>query len=771
MKVNNMMNKHTNIFIFASQHPQKTIIQPSSAEQSCSTMSTSLQDLTSSNTSNIIDISQSCHEIPVQPIMKFPKNASKRSFTINVYEAHDWVEYSIQKDAVFCFCCRHFAKVTAFKGETTGARAFIDVGFTKWKDWSNLLLQHCKSKRHLYSSMEWLTFKNMREGKIISIANVISSTRSSEVVENREHVKLLFKVSSFLGRQGLAFRGHDESSNSNNRGHFLELIETFTESNESLKDKIKRRYGHYTSPVYQNDIIEIFGIQIQRKIVAEVKTAKYFSIMADETKDMSKKEQLALLLRYYHDGQIKERAIGTFHAINLDAHSLTNMIMSTITALGLSIDNCVGQCFDGANVMSGELSGVQKRIKEHNPQVVYLHCHAHRLNLVLVHTIQNLPLLNDFFDTVKMVYSFISVSNTRHSLFIASQKELHQKVLELERNVPTRWLYWFKSIQKIILRFESVLAVLLITINSNDKAHLEAENLKNRIEKPSFIFCLHMLHDLLSVTNSLSEQLQSKDIIICSTNALIKTTFLMLKQCRDDTKFKIIFNKSRDFAELCGIRFDETTPEGKSSSRVTKVAQKLKGSLIMSTLGQRIILPLKFDENMRKIYFEVVDKFLSEYEKRFQDNTELMDILETFDRDSETFLSEDSMIQLFKLYSTHVDEIVLISQLSVAREYLKANKSKSIIDMVQSLEKMPIAFSQIIQLMYIVLTLPVTTASNERFFSTLKRVKSYLRTTMGDERLSHLMLMAVEPEMVKTFNMEDLVNEFALKRQRRYPLE
>lgn len=244
----------------------------------------------------------------------------------------------------------------------------------------------------------------------------------------------------------------------------------------------------------------------------------------------------------------------------------------------------------------------------------------------------------------------------------------------------------------------------------------------------------------------------------------------MLKQCRDDTKFKIIFNKSRDFAELCGIRFDETTPEDKRSSRVIKVAQKLKESLIMSTLGQRSILPLKFDENMRKIYFEVVDKFLSEYEKRFQDNTELMNILETFDRDSETFLSEDSMIQFFKLYSTHVDEIVLITQLSVVREYLKPNKSKLIIDMVQSLEKMPIAFSQNTINVYF-LTLPVTTASNERFFSTLKRVKSYLRTTMGDDRLSHLMLMAVEPEMVKKFNMEDLVNEFALKRQRRYPLK
>ena len=200
--------------------------------------------------------------------------------------------------------------------------------------------------------------------------------------------------------------------------------------------------------------------------------------MVDETKDISKKEQLALLLRYYHDGQINERAIGTYHAINLDAHSLTNMIMST----GLSIDNCVDQFFDGANVMSGEYSGVQKRIKEHNPQVVYVHCHAHRLNLVLVHTIQNFPFLDDFFNTVKTVYSFISVSHTRHSLFIASQKELHQKVLELERNVRCRWLYWIKSIKKIILRFESVLVVLIITTDSNDKAHVEAANFKHRIE-------------------------------------------------------------------------------------------------------------------------------------------------------------------------------------------------------------------------------------------------------------------------------------------------
>ena len=48
--------------------------------------------------------------------------------------------------------------------------------------------------------------------------------------------------------------------------------------------------------------------------------------------------------------------------------------------------------------------------------------------------------------------------------------------------------------------------------------------------------------------------------------------------------------------------------------------------------------------------------------------------------------------------------------------------------------------------------------------------KRHLGTTMGDERLSHLMLMSVEKELVKCFDLDELVSDFALLRPRRYPL-
>ena len=68
------------------------------------------------------------------------------------------------------------------------------------------------------------------------------------------------------------------------------------------------------------------------------------------------------------------------------------------------------------------------------------------------------------------------------------------------------------------------------------------------------------------------------------------------------------------------------------------------------------------------------------------------------------------------------------------------------------------------------LTIPVTTASNERLFSTLKNVKTYIRTRTETERLSSLILMATEKELVKNLDLEVLVDKFAKMRQRRYPL-
>ena len=56
------------------------------------------------------------------------------------------------------------------------------------------------------------------------------------------------------------------------------------------------------------------------------------------------------------------------------------------------------------------------------------------------------------------------------------------------------------------------------------------------------------------------------------------------------------------------------------------------------------------------------------------------------------------------------------------------------------------AFPNLIELIRIAMTIVVSTAHCERSFSALKRIKTYLRSTMGEQRLTDLAILSVERE-------------------------
>ena len=67
----------------------------------------------------------------------------------------------------------------------------------------------------------------------------------------------------------------------------------------------------------------------------------------------------------------------------------------------------------------------------------------------------------------------------------------------------------------------------------------------------------------------------------------------------------------------------------------------------------------------------------------------------------------------------------------------------------------------------ILLTIPVTVASAKRSFSKLKLIKSYIRSTMSQERLNELAILSIEKESVEKLDYVNLINTFAFKNTRR----
>ena len=70
----------------------------------------------------------------------------------------------------------------------------------------------------------------------------------------------------------------------------------------------------------------------------------------------------------------------------------------------------------------------------------------------------------------------------------------------------------------------------------------------------------------------------------------------------------------------------------------------------------------------------------------------------------------------------------------------------------------------------IFLTLPVTVASNERSFSKLKLIKTYLSSTMGQMRLTSLGKLSIENEVASAIYFNDVIDDFASVNARRQKL-
>ena len=71
--------------------------------------------------------------------------------------------------------------------------------------------------------------------------------------------------------------------------------------------------------------------------------------------------------------------------------------------------------------------------------------------------------------------------------------------------------------------------------------------------------------------------------------------------------------------------------------------------------------------------------------------------------------------------------------------------------------------SELLKALQILSVIPATSCSAERSFSSLRRLKTYLRSTMGQERLSNLALLHIEREYVNKAiieDMEDIINTF-----------
>ena len=361
---------------------------------------------------------------PDQPVLSADPNDAKiceeghkqARFNPGWYKEYPHLEYSLAKDAAFCFvcflfhstCCSDQAENSWHKDGVRGWHNFKSRGKQK----KGKLAQHFSSQTHKNVVFAYANFlqKSSHVDVLLSKEKRMELIQqNADMLQNRKIVEILLDVAKTLGRQGIAFRGETSDRN----GNFYQIVHLIARHCPDLKQwlnnaRLRPYHVTYMSAQSQSEFILLIGNQVQQKVIKEIQHAGMFAVIADTTPDVPHKDRLALACCYVdHEGQPRERLLSLTEAKDKTGGGTADEIIQSITANGLKTRAVCFQSYDYTASISCQFKGAQKKLQEKlERNVPYMPCLAHRTNTVVEHSCNASPIVKELFNVLEAVYVF-----------------------------------------------------------------------------------------------------------------------------------------------------------------------------------------------------------------------------------------------------------------------------------------------------------------------------------------------------------------------------
>ncbi|XP_078507675.1 zinc finger MYM-type protein 1-like [Lissotriton helveticus] len=713
---------------------------------------------------------------PCKPIGPFPRDNKNRCFSTKYYYKENrtgdktprlWLCYSLKMDSAYCEPCWLFGDRTLSSYQQAWANGIKD-----WQGMSREIKEHEMTRSHLVACA---VHGRWRQDETIDTQ--LESDYKEQVNYWTQILSRIIDIALLLSTCNLPFRGHREQVKEKDGGNFLAVIELLAKYDPILNHLItKDSRVKYLSPAIQNELIEMLSNKVQNEIVSEIKNAPFYSVILDTTQDIKKEDQLSLVIRYVTlylnndeiptEIKINESFVGFYKITDQSAEGIATELVKLLEDKGLVLNKCRGQGYDGASSMSVIYSGVQTRIRQKEPNAVYVHCAAHNLNLVLNDACMHIPEISEFYDILQKVYLFFSQSIKRWELLTTTKESTTHSKPTLKRLCPTHWASRQDALHALRYRFMDIMKALATILLQSKKVEerTEARGLMKCLETFEFVLMVVIQSKVLETINIVSKLLQSKDLDLLQASNMLSSaanTFASFREQFEDVK-----SSASLLAAAWGIQLHFT--QKRPQHKILHFDELFE--------DQRLCNP---EDNFKvSVFYANLDIVVNQIKTRFAGINTISQCFHFMMPSEILRASEEELFEAAMTLAAHYEKDLslefpqqLIAFKAVLKEQIQLISGGTIKDLADLLflrnHAILPSVLDVATALKLFLTIPVTVANAERSFTKLKLIKNYLRSTMPQERLSGLATLSIESDLAKKINVRAVTEEFTQRKARR----
>lgn len=651
------------------------------------------------------------------PLRQFGDKMRRVPALVFDQETYPTLAYSKAEDGAYCADCVAFSPAKVILSSKP---------LTDWKNAKKLVDKHIASSDHRTAHVKASAFLKICKKEEPSIPESLNKHYQDTVTKNRAALTSIIKTIVLCGQQNIPLRKGNDEDYSN----FMALLRYRAETDKDLRNHLQNapKNAKYICHSIQNELIQLCGKQIRDDLVKEVKESSFYTLIADECADNSTTEQISLCIRYVikESGQhtLKEQFMTFIPTRDVKGETIANKLMHELTILGLDACVMVGQGYDGAPNMNGNHKGVKAHINQHHKHAVYVHCRNHQLNLAICKSCQ-VPVVRTMYETSSEVLTFITASPKRLQVYLG-----HSDNTRLKKFCATRWSTKTDSIHVLLENLSPILNTLEDLQEDDDaKTRSNATSLYNSITSFTFIVSLVMVEAPMQHLVPLCNMLQDTQANLLNAAAHASSTIKVLEKKRNEG-FQALWDKACQLADDLDIKVG-----------MPRQAKRQ---------GHRSNVPSVSPEQYWRLnlFYPFLDHLLSELRDRLctpQPRLAAQLLLPPNIKDLTTTAWEGIKEEFIPVIPqpSHID-----SELENWKQAIEDSLLPSSSDIPEVLDAAEHIYPNIYTILKVLLAMPVSTATAERSFSAMKRLKTYLRNNMGHERMSSLALMNIHQKRI-----------------------